>query len=255
MPMIRKILNVSVLVAVVALGACAARDVPVGVNDPNEERNRKIHAFNKRVDDGVLRPLSSGYVGGVPAPVQKGVGNFAGNLSTPGYFVNDVLQGNIDDAAHNFVRFIFNTTIGLGGLFDPATSWGLHERSSDFGETLHVWGAPEGAYMELPFLGPSTQRDAAGKVVDIFTNPLSYVIPAPEKYGMPVVKGFSGVGARYRYRELVDSILYDSADSYAQARLLYLDARRFQLSGSSSGPNAGDVDPYADPTGIDPYAD
>ena len=238
----------------VGLAACSTPEVSQGVHDPYEQKNRRVHEFNKKLDRTILGPASNGYGSSVPKPVVQGVGNFAGNLDLPGYFVNDVLQGNIDDAAHNFARFLFNSTIGIAGLFDPATSWGLTERSSDFGETLHVWGVQEGAYVELPFFGPSTERDAAGKVVDMFTNPVRYVVPKPERYGLPVLSGLAGVGTRYRYRELVDSILYDSADSYAQARLLYLERRRFQLGGAVASSD-GEIDPYADPSGIDPYAD
>jgi len=240
--------------ALLMVSACATPEVARGVNDPNEERNRKVHAFNKSLDSGLLRPVSSGYGEAVPGRVRRGVGNFAGNLSTPGYFVNDVLQGNIDDAGSNFLRFLVNTPFGFGGLLDVATDMGIPERRSDFGETLHVWGVAEGTYVELPVLGPSTGRDTAGRVVDLFTNPLSYTLPTPESYAMPLARGLAGVDTRYQYRDLVDSILYESADSYAQARLLYLERRRFELGGGAA-PADGEIDPYDDPYGIDPYAE
>ena len=154
-----------------------------------------------------------------------------------------MLQGRIDDALHNSTRFLINTTFGIAGFFDPAGDWGLPERSSDFGETLHVWGVAEGDYQELRFLGPSTQRDTAGRFVDFFLNPLSYAIPRPERYYWRLVGVAPRVGDRYRFTETIDSVLYDSADSYAQTRLLYLQNRRFKLG--QAAPVEDEVDPFA----------
>lgn len=234
------------MVLATTLTACAAPEVAQGINDPYETQNRAVHEANKTIDRTVLKPLSGGYGNGVPAPVRQGVGNFAGNLSLPGSIVNDILQANIDDAVSNGVRLLINTTFGIGGLFDPATAWGLPARDSDFGETLHVWGFAEGHYVELPLLGPSTKRDAIGSVVDLFTNPLSYMSPSPERYAGPVSSAVSKVGDRYRFGDTIDAILYDSADSYAQARLLYLESRRFELGGGTVGDAFEGYDDYDD---------
>ena len=226
------------------LGACAAQPpVAQGINDPNEARNRAIHEANKRGDTNLIRPISQGYGKALPEPVRRSVGNFAANLDLPRTIVNDVLQANIDDAASNFTRLLINTTFGIGGIFDPAGQWGLPERSSDFGETLHVWGVAEGNYQELRFLGPSTERDTAGKLVDFVLNPLSYTLQTPERYAMPVSAVASRIGDRYRFTETIDSILYDSADSYAQTRLLYLQNRRFELG--QDAPVEEEIDPFA----------
>ena len=125
----------------------------------------------------LLKPASNAYGGGLPAPVRQGVGHFAGNLDLPRSVVNNVLQGRFPNAVHNTLRFVVNSTFGLAGLFDPATGIGLEARNTDFGETLHVWGVREGNYVELPFLGPSTERDTVGVGVDLFLNPLSYILP------------------------------------------------------------------------------
>lgn len=234
------------MVLATTLTACAAPEVAQGINDPYETQNRAVHEANKTIDRTVLKPLSGGYGNGVPAPVRQGVGNFAGNLSLPGSIVNDILQANIDDAVSNGVRLLINTTFGIGGLFDPATAWGLPARDSDFGETLHVWGFAEGHYVELPLLGPSTKRDAIGSVVDLFTNPLSYMSPSPERYAGPVSSAVSKVGDRYRFGDTIDAILYDSADSYAQARLLYVESRRFELGGGTVGDAFEGYDDYDD---------
>ncbi|MGR3289680.1 MAG: MlaA family lipoprotein [Paracoccaceae bacterium] len=234
-------LHFMALLFIVAVSACGAPDVSGGFFDPYETQNRRVHEFNKNVDQALLRPVSTAYGGALPEPVRAGIGNIASNLSIPGAVLNDVLQLNIEDAMHNTLRFLVNTTIGLGGIFDPALAAGVEPRDSDFGETLHVWGFPEGAYVEVPFVGPSTTRDTFGMVVDLVVDPLNSLLPLPERYAAPVVSIASRVGDRYRYRGTVDSILYESADSYAQARLFYLDYRRFSLGGADG---ATDEDAY-----------
>ena len=215
-----------------------------GVFDPYEQQNRKVHRFNVGLDRTILRPAGNGYVSVVPQPVQTGVGNLGSNLSEPSSFVNHVLQADMEGAGTNFFRFLLNSTLGIAGLFDVASAMGIPEDESDFGETLHVWGAPEGAYVELPALGPSNERDATGKVVDLFTDPLSYVLPKPEKYLGTAARAADAVGSRGRFADTVDSVLYDSADSYAQARLFYLQNRRFELGIETE-------DTYIDPDEID----
>ena len=215
--------------------ACAGPQTPGGYYDPYELQNRAVHDFNVGVDRMLLRPASNLYGQGIPKPVRNGINNFSSNLALPSSIVNDVLQAKFDDALHNTVRFIVNTTIGLGGVFDPALASGVEPRKTDFGETLHVWGLKEGAYLELPFFGPSTTRDTVGKVVDIAINPVTYLLPSPERYAAPVAALGKKINNRYRFSTTVDSVLYDSPDSYAQSRLLYLENRRFQLGQSANG--------------------
>ena len=211
------------------LSACAAPPPSATINDPEEAKNRDIHAFNVALDKALVRPAADLYGTVLPPPVQQGVSNFAANLDVPGEVVNQLLQGRPGYALENTFRFAVNTVIGIGGLFDPATAIGVPGRRTDFGETLHVWGAGEGIYVELPALGPSTERDAVGKVVDILMNPVSLLLPTPERYYATAAKLGSKIGDRHRYSATIDSILYDSADGYAQARLLYLQNRRFEL--------------------------
>ena len=238
-----------------ATGACTPVDpskmTAGGVFDPYEDANRQTHEFNRALDRALLRSVGKGYAKAVPEDVQIMVGNFADNLSEPGHAVNHLLQGDLEAGVVNLYRFLVNSTLGLGGLFDAASEFNVNGEETDFGETLHVWGAPEGAYVELPFLGPSNERDAVGEIVDLFTDPLSYVLPKPEKYYGTAAKLVDRVGDRGRYADTVDSILYESADSYAQSRLIYSQNRRFELGGGGADPY---VDPYADPY-EDPYAD
>ncbi len=213
-----------------------------------------MHEFNKGLDRTIVRPVAT-TVARVPSEITDTVVNFADNTALPGMVVNGLLQADIEGVASNTLRLLLNSTVGLGGLLDPADAIGLFEQSTDFGETLAVWGVPEGAYRELPVRGPSTERDAAGGLVDIFLDPLGYALNGEQR---ALVTGTRVAGTlidRGRYARTIDSVLYDSADSYAQARILYLQNRRFDLGQGAAG---GAVDPYADPCAggfEDPYAD
>ncbi|MBO6774168.1 MAG: VacJ family lipoprotein [Marinibacterium sp.] len=228
---------------------------PGEVFDPYEVNNRGTHAFNLEVDKLLFRPAAVGYTNVVPDPIEDSFNAFARNLGEPGDFVNSLLQGRPDVAGVSLFRFVINTTIGFGGLADAATDFGIPETDTDFGETLHVWGFGEGAYIELPFYGPSTTRDAVGVVADLFTNPVSFTFTrAFENPGFyaEIVERLSDRG---RYSSTVDSILYESADSYAQARLIYLQNRRFELEALD---DSAYIDPYDDPyldIYEDPYAE
>ena len=229
----------------VTLVGCASAPVPQGVTDPNEAANREIHAFNTTIDKALVRPASGAYGSFLPAPVKRGVSNFASNLDAPGDVANNLLQGRIGNAGQNTLRFAVNTVLGIGGLFDTATAIGLAAKPTDFGETLHVWGVGEGNYVELPFVGPSTERDFVGIIVDVALNPVRLALPEPEATYATVAKLGSKLGDRDRYSEIVDQILYESADSYAQSRLLYLQNRRFALGQTATDDSF--VDPYEDP--------
>lgn len=247
--------TLALMVAAGLLGACGPAPVAQGINDPNEARNRDIHAFNRGVDRALLRPTANTYSTILPEPVERGVSNFAQNLDAPGDVVNNVLQGRPGPALENTLRFAINTTVGIGGLFDPATALGVAGDPTDFGETLHVWGAPEGQYSEVPFMGPTTDRDLVGTLVDVAMNPVRLALPTPESYYATGAKVASRLGDRARYSETFDSVLYDSADSYAQTRLLYLQNRRFELGQGAGGADATFEDPYADQNFEDPYAE
>lgn len=224
------------------LTACSPTPQDGSIADPLENLNRKSHALNKSADRAFFRPASRAYGAVTPEPVRRSLSNVAAHLNEPRSFVNHLAQGDIDDAGHTFIRFAVNTTVGLFGLFDPAAGdFGLEKRGSGFGDTLAVWGAGEGAYLELPLFGPSNERDAIGRIVDIATNPLSVV--AEDGPELAAATSFPSVlNSRYELGENVDGILYDSADSYAQLRLFYTENRRFQLSGQASAENA--FDPY-----------
>ncbi|MEM6373332.1 MAG: VacJ family lipoprotein [Pseudomonadota bacterium] len=212
-----------------------------GVNDPYEAQNRKVHAFNRGLDRALVRPAAVGYTSVLPDELEESVGNFATNLGQPSVMVNSLLQGNLRGFGQSTLRFTVNSTLGLLGFFDAASELRMADHTTDFGETLYVWGAGEGVYLELPLIGPSTTRSATGRFVDLFTNPLSYILDSPEEYYGTVASAANGLGTRGRFADTVDSILYESADSYAQARLIYLQNRRFRLGDTES---SAEIDPF-----------
>ncbi len=233
------------LACLAGLSACAPAPATQSISDPRETANREVHEFNKAIDTALLKPLSKTMSrNGKHGVISRGVANFADNLDEPRRVVNSLLQFDIADAAQSSLRFVVNSTFGVAGILDPSTALGVQVKDTDFGETLHVWGVGEGAYVELPLLGPSTSRDTVGRAVDYVINPTRILLNPPQSTIATVAGVTSRVGERGRYSDTIDSILYDSADSYAQARLLYLQNRRFEL-----GQTAGDEnfeDPYAE---------
>ncbi len=226
------------------VAGCSVAPPGTDVHDPAEVTNRQVHAFNKSLDTAIVRPVANAYDAVLPDPVEDSVTAFASNLGLPGKIINNTLQGDLKGAGQNLLRFAINTTAGIGGIFDPSTIMGLPEVDTDFGETLHVWGVPEGAYLELPVLGPSTERAAFGTVVDMVLDPMSFVIGTPESTYRTGARVGEILQTRHALGGQIDGVLYDSADSYAQARLIYLQNRRFKL-----GVEADDTfeDLYADP--------
>lgn len=254
------------LVVTLGLGACGPAPLPPGdsIADRDEAQNRATHELNLVIDRALISPAAQGYGTVVPQPVRQGVSNFASNLNQPGYVLNNLLQFRLGDAVENTLRFAVNSTVGLGGLLDPATAMGLPAAETDFGETMHIYGFPEGDFAMLPFFGPSTTRDTVGTLVDFAINPVRIFVDTPESYYVTGSSVLGRFGDRYDFADTIDSVLYESADSYAQLRSLYLQTRRFELGGSTvtyvdpyldagTGDSA-DADLYTDPYS-DPYTD
>ena len=210
------------------ISGCTRAPEGAPFNDPYEVQNRAMHDANVGLDKLLFRPASKAY-GVIPKPVQQGVANFADNFDTPGMAVNSLLQGDVENLVGHTFRFVINSTLGIGGLFDMAGAIGIKAKDTDFGQTLYVWGAHEGAFIELPVFGPSTERDAAGIIVDFALNPLGYVLPNRQSGLGTAAKFASRIGDRGRYSSTFDSLLYESADGYAQSRQIYLQNRRFDL--------------------------
>ena len=135
--------------------------------DPLEELNRPIFEFNQTLDQNLIEPIAISYRDNTPESIKKGVSNFFSNLGEVSTLANQILQFKAEDSFITLSRFLLNTTIGLAGIFDPASELGLIKKDEDFGQTLGFWGVPEGPYFVIPILGPSTFRDTAGLYVDM----------------------------------------------------------------------------------------
>ncbi|WP_422614815.1 MlaA family lipoprotein [Methylobacter svalbardensis] len=181
---IQHIFSALLIVVVLTLGGCATtgdveQQTVVSKTDPYENFNRKIFGFNDSVDNYVAEPVSNAYKWITPQFMQTGVFNFFNNLKNINVVINDVLQAKFSQSAEDTGRLAINSTLGLGGLFDVAKNVGLEQNEEDFEQTLAVWGVPQGSYLVLPILGPSTARGIPGAVFDTAANPVSYI-------GMPV---------------------------------------------------------------------
>lgn len=213
------------------------------INDPFEATNRQVHAFNKELDKALLGPLSRIYGAIVPYEFQYFLGNAVDNLGQPRTFVNYVLQGDGDAAGNTFLRFLLNSTIGMAGILDPAAEMGIFDDPTDFGETLAVWGVAEGPYIELPLVGASTLRDAVGMLVDFGINPVDYALTDEQAYYLLMARAIDLIGTRHEYNDLIQILLYESADSYAAQRISYLQNRRHSVAGETTIDDL--EDPYA----------
>ncbi len=226
----RSFLAGCVLSVAIGLGGCAT--VPEGdpeamaayeeANDPIEPLNRYLFDVNYAVDQLVLKPMAGWYYTALPNPVQDSVRNALRNLATPVVLANDLFQGETERAGVTAMRFLINTTFGVAGLFDVAAEWGYPYHDEDFGQTLAVHGVGEGPYLVLPVLGPSNPRDASGRVVDTFLDPLTYVLPTA--WGIART-GVSGIDTRARNLKTLDEIREGSVDYYAAIRSLYRQRR------------------------------
>lgn len=163
---------VATAVALLA-SACATIPPDAGSNpvDPLERMNRHVFEFNDRVDRAVLKPVAQGYVALVPEPVRGCVSNFFANLGDVSNAANNLLQGKPVEAVSDICRIAINTTVGVLGCFDVASTMGLEKHNEDFGQTLGRWGFGSGAYLVLPLLGPSSVRDAVGRIPDTYVDP------------------------------------------------------------------------------------
>ena len=227
----------SIFLVGAVLGACesAPQQGDELVHDPYESFNRSVHSLNKGLDSAVLRPASRAYDLVTPTLIRHLFGNALSNLELPGIFVNHMLQGDAEDALSTFGRFTVNTIYGAGGVLDPATELGLPKNPTDFGLTLASWGVDEGAYLELPLLGPSTTRDTVGMVVNMAFQPTTYVTGGVETTIISAtVRTLEIVDKRDKRGVLIDDLLYRSEDSYISLRTNYIQNRRRRAAGGET---------------------
>ena len=217
------------------------------INDPLEPLNRTVFQFNQALDAMFLRPLADFYRLLLPPPMQEAVHNVLANLRSPIVLANDVLQGEWDRAGTTTGRFLVNSTVGVGGIGDPASDFGLAYHNEDFGQTLAVWGVPEGPFLMLPVVGPSNPRDAAGLAVDsAVLDPmglLNTIGAGPQWLSTASYArlGTTAIDARAQNVEELDDLQKSSLDYYAAIRSLY---RQFRTSEIHQGhPPIGEQGP------------
>ncbi len=207
------------------LAGCATTNMGTP-GDPLERMNRASHKFNDAIDRAVLKPVATAYHKHLPAPVQNGIGNVLENLAFPTTIVNDLLQLKIKDTLIDLGRFAINTTLGIGGIFDPASSLGIPRNDEDFGQTLGRWGVPSGPYLVVPLLGPSTVRDAPSIVANGYTDIRTQAsLNDTEQWSLGVLS------IVHRRSELLPfDASFDSAyDRYAFIRNAWLQRREYQV--------------------------
>ncbi len=216
-------------VSALLVSACAGapRDAALPISDPNETANRQVLAANQQI----LGPVSEAVRATVPGPVHDRLHDLNSNLKEPRILVNNVLQLRFDAAARTTTRFVVNSTVGIGGLFDVAGPTGIAQQSGDFGQTLFVWGVSEGPYVVWPYLGPATGRDAAGSVVDMVANPVGWLIGAQVALAttqVAVTAGTTSLDAVDRLGQL-KTAEDASIDFYSFIRSSYYQMRRAEL--------------------------
>lgn len=190
-------------------------------NDPLRGLNKISHGFNNIADKVVLRPIAKGYKALTPNFVQSGIRNFFGNLGDVNNSANNLLQGKVKAGLSDIGRILINTTLGIGGLIDPASAIGLTRHNEDFGQTLRKWGVPKGPYLVVPFLGPSTLTDTIAGPVNIALNPIRYLYPVDHRNVV------FGVDAIVRRSDLLAAEGVVFGDEYIFYREAYLQRREY----------------------------
>ncbi len=220
--------------------------------DPYEKFNRRVFAVNMTLDKYIIKPVAHGYDTITPVPIRKGIGNFFANLDMLNTIPNDLLQGKTAYFTADTWRFILNSTLGIGGLFDVATRFGLPKHHEDFGLTLAYWGGDCGLkpqpYLMLPVMGPTTTRDAFGKIPTYATWPFTYIDPQYYNYGAWALSALD------KRADLLpaDKLVEDSFDPYIFVRSAYLQSRNHQIEKNRHETN---FPPYTTETEATPTED
>jgi phospholipid-binding lipoprotein MlaA len=251
------------LLALALLSGCAARPDPSDPdevaefkqnNDPIEPFNRAMYAVHQGIDRVVLRPVAVAYRDVVPKPLRTGIRNVLGNLRTPVILANDMLQGEPRRAGDTLGRFLINSTLGLGGIFDVAgNQFGVKGHSEDYGQTLAVWGVGEGAYLFIPVIGPSNPRDLTGFGLGIVSDPLTWVGQGVAVDALTYTRvGVSVVDTRESLIEVIDIVNTESLDSYATLRSAYRQRRNAEIrnTNDNTAPSAAGATGFGVGTGV-----
>ena len=237
---------VKTIMAVIALSAVfispqLLADEKYTANECFEKFSRGTLKFNQVIDKAIFKPIAQGYRT-IPVPLRKGTSNFLENLRSLLTFSNNILQGDFRGAGNTAGRFTINTTVGILGVFDPASKLGFEKESrEDFGQTLGVWGADTGCYFVLPILGPTTTRDAVGLVGNVFIDPVYQLTHNTEtdivigndnlqEHNYYYYRGTDAIDFRSKNIESIDSLEKNSIDFYASVKSLYLQNRAQKIA-------------------------
>ena len=224
---LRPRISSAMLLAYMLLSGCASAppEYVTQTQDPWEKFNRAIYGFNDKVDKAIARPVAATYTRAMPAPARNGLHNFISNLGETSTIVNDALQGKLKQTLQDTGRFLINSTVGLLGWFDVAQHVGLPKHDEDLGETLAHWGVSSGPYLVIPIIGPSTVRDAGGRVGDLYTDPPRNNIPPRYRNAELLLDGIDTRAGLMGANEAIDS----AYDPYTFVRDAYLQNRRFNI--------------------------
>jgi phospholipid-binding lipoprotein MlaA len=250
---LRMLVALLTVITLVQLDGCASvpRGGDAGVYDPLEPMNRAVFKANMALDRAFVKPIAQGYRAILPEFVRDRFHSFVENLIEPRIFINDLLQFRLNAAGMTFARFLMNTTVGLGGLFDPASKHGLPRQTGDFGQTLYMYGVSPGPYLVLPFFGPSNVRDGVGLGLDLFTeghtNPLNAAVTENRSTVNWTLGIVYGIDLRARNIETLEAIEANSIDLYATLRSISQQHRDAELR------KAKGLEPELEPL-IDPEA-
>lgn len=214
-----------------ALAGCSTVTNPSPA-DPIEGFNRSMYTFNDTLDKTVMTPVAKGYRFAVPQPARDMVTNFFSNVGDVYNFANNLLQLEVTAAVQDLMRLTINTFLGVGGLVDFATPAGLPKHSQDFGVTLGKWGVPDGPYLVLPVLGPSTVRDSVGLAGNMFIDPTSYISPNWVSYS---IYGVRIVNTRANLLDASNLLEAAALDPYSFTRDAYLARRKYLINGGAAG--------------------
>lgn len=237
------------LSALVGLNACASHqdvsEAGIEIHDPIENINRTTLKLNDAADKAILMPVAKGYRAVTPQAARTVVGNFLRNLNSPVIIGNELLQGDLEGAGNATARLVINTLAGFGGILDLAEQGGIEHQPEDFGQTLAKWGVGDGMYVMLPLLGPSTLRDASGRLVDSYADPLRlYLFNVDEKHLHYQRMGAGVVSQREALIEVIDDLRRNSFDYYAAIRSAYYQNRKALINDRAQ--DAIDIPDYED---------
>ncbi len=219
---------------VASMAGCASTDSPAAKRDPLEPMNRAVYRFNDAVDRAVAKPAARAYEAAIPEFFRTMIGNAFGNLADVWTAANQLMQGKPGHAASDAWRVMVNTTLGFGGLLDIASEAGIEKHNEDFGQTLGRWGVPSGPYLVLPILGPSTFRDAPGRAVDIYADPVRTIDSHGQRNNATLVRAIDTRQRLFEGERLVDEA---ALDRYSFIRDGYLQLRRNQIHDGSPPPS------------------